>query len=156
MDRKQLAMDYFREGYNCCQSLVLAFSDLTDMDEKTLLRLASSFGGGLARKREVCGAVSGMAIIAGILYGYDSAETGEIKAQHYGRIQQLAGQFEKEYGSIICRILLKDENVSTSPIPTERTEEFYRTRPCLNIIGNMAEILENYIKENPVNDQRTE
>ena len=93
MTRKEAAMDYFRKGYNCSQSIVLAFEDLLPVDKKLLSRMSSSFGGGMGRLREVCGSVSGMFMVAGLLYGYDGPETGEIKADHYARIQELAHRF---------------------------------------------------------------
>ena len=86
MTRKEKAMAYFRQGYNCAQAVVLAFADLTDMDEATLSRMSCSFGGGMGRLREVCGTVTGMFLVTGLLRGYDGAETGEVKAAHYARI----------------------------------------------------------------------
>ena len=82
MTRKEMAMDYFTKGYNCSQSVVLAFADLLPVDEKTLMKLSSSFGGGMGRLREVCGSVTGMFMVAGMLYGYDGPETGHAKAEH--------------------------------------------------------------------------
>ena len=147
MTRSETAMDNFLNGYNCAQSVVLAFKDLVDLDEKTLSSLASSFGGGMARLREVCGSVSGMFIILGLLYGYSGPETGEVKAEHYGRIQELAKRFEQENGSIVCRELLNLENKHDCPIPAQRTEEYYKKRPCKEIIGRATTILEEYLKE---------
>ena len=86
MTRREMAMANFMKGYNCSQSIVLAFSDMLDIDEKSLLKMASSFGGGMGRLREVCGSVSGMFMVAGLLYGYDRPETGQVKADHYARI----------------------------------------------------------------------
>ena len=77
--REELARQAFKEGYNCSQAMVVAFSDLMEMDKKTALRLASSFGGGMGRMREVCGAVTGMFMVVGILYGYDDAKDYEGK-----------------------------------------------------------------------------
>ena len=88
MTRRELAMDYFLQGYNCAQSIILAFEDLLPADKITLSKMASSFGGGMGRLREVCGAVSGMFMVAGFLYGYDGPEPGEMKEDHYARIQK--------------------------------------------------------------------
>ncbi len=150
MSRREQAMNNFKKGYNCSQSLVLAFSDILPIDTEVLSKMASSFGGGMGRLREVCGSVSGMFMIAGILYGYDGPQTGEVKANHYARIQELAHKFEEEHGSIICREMLGLDVKHDIPIPEARTEEYYKKRPCAEIIGDAAEILEKYIKENPI------
>jgi C_GCAxxG_C_C family probable redox protein len=104
-EREELAVNYFKLGYNCCQSVVLAYKDILNMDENTLLKLSSSFGGGMGRLREVCGAVSGMFIVAGLLYGYTDITDKNKKTEHYSLIQYLASEFEKKNGSIVCRKL---------------------------------------------------
>ncbi len=139
-------MDYFMKGYNCSQSVVLAFEDLLPVDKNTLSKMASSFGGGMGRLREVCGAVSGMFMVAGLLYGYDGPETGDIKAGHYARIQELAHRFEEKNGSIVCRELLNLKTLRDEPVPEKRTNEYYRKRPCPELVGDAAGILEEYIK----------
>ena len=147
MNRKDIAIENFKKGYNCSQSIVLAFSDLVNINEKDLLKIASSFGGGMGRLRETCGAVSGCFIIIGLLYGYDEPESGELKAQLYERIQEIGLDFEKNQGSLECRQLLNLKEKHSSYIPTPRTKDFYETRPCANLIGYAAEILEEYIKK---------
>ncbi|ADL35745.1 hypothetical protein bpr_III056 [Butyrivibrio proteoclasticus B316] len=150
MTRRELAMANFMEGYNCSQSIVLAFSDMLQLDKETLLKLASSFGGGMGRLREVCGSVSGMFMVIGLLYGYDGPETGQIKADHYARVQELAHKFEEKHGSIVCRELLGLSVRHDVPVPEARTVQYYQKRPCPEIIGDAAEILEQYINDNPV------
>lgn len=151
MDYKQKAMDLFKEGYNCSQAVFLAFADKYEMDEKTALRLSSSFGGGMGRLREVCGAVSGMFMVAGILYGYENANDYEEKKAHYERIQALAKEFEKENGSIICRTLLGISEGKDNPAPEKRSDAYYKKRPCAELVGSAAEIMAHYIKENEKN-----
>lgn len=151
MTRREKSEALFKQGYNCTQPVVLAFSDMLSLDETTLSKLASSFGGGMGRLREVCGAVTGMFIVCGLLYGFDAPETGEIKAAHYSRIQDLAHSFEKNHnGTYLCRELLGMDGKNDDPIPTPRTEAFYKTRPCGKLIGDAVEILEKYIEENPL------
>ena len=148
MDHGMKAAELFLSGYNCAQSVVVAFSDLTGLDERFSARLASSFGGGMGRMREVCGAVSGMLMVAGLLYGYD--ENGENdcrKKEHYQLVQALAGQFREEVGSIVCREILK--NPPSDPNPSPRTVEYYAQRPCARMVLTAARILDNYIKEHP-------
>ena len=150
MTRKEAAMKNFTDGYNCSQAVVLAFADMLDADESFLLKLSSSFGGGLGRLREVCGSVSGMAIVLGILYGYDDSSTKEAKAEHYARIQEVAHEFEARNGSIVCRELLGLSVKHDNPTPEARTSEYYKKRPCVELVGDSAEILEEYIKKHPV------
>lgn len=141
------AMAYFKEGYNCAQSVFLVYAKEYGMDEKTALCMSSSFGAGMGRMREVCGAVSGMFLAAGLFYGYDSPKDQAKKAEHYQRIQELAARFKEENGSIICKELLGLSGDTFSPIPAERTKEYYKKRPCGQIVGMAAAILEEYRKE---------
>ncbi|MCR5772910.1 MAG: C-GCAxxG-C-C family protein [Butyrivibrio sp.] len=150
MTRREIAMDNFKKGYNCSQSIILAFVDMLPVDKDLLSKMASSFGGGMGRLREVCGSVSGMFMVVGFLYGYSGPETGEVKADHYARIQELAKRFEEKHGTIVCREMLGLSVRHDVPTPEARTNEYYKKRPCAEIIGDAAEILEEYIKENPV------
>ena len=142
MTKKERAMDLFTQGYNCAQSVVLAFADELELDERTLSKLSSSFGGGLGRMREVCGAVSGMAIVLGLMEGYDDPADGQAKAAHYARIQTAAKKFEEENGSIVCRELLGLSQKRDAPVPSARSADFYKKRPCRELVGMAAEILE--------------
>ena len=148
--RKEMAMEYFMQGYNCTQSIAMAFIDLIDeneVDHEAFLRMSSSFGGGMGRLREVCGSVSGMFMVAGYLYGYSGPETGKPKADHYAIIQELAHRFEEKNGSIVCRELLGLSVKEEAPVPEARTAEYYKKRPCKELIGMAAEILDEYISE---------
>ena len=150
MTRKETAMNYFKDGYNCSQSVVLAFADLLPIDKSNLMKISCSFGGGVGRLREVCGSVSGMAMVLGLLYGFDNNETGDVKKEHYERIQEVARSFEEKNGSIVCRELLNLSQKHDDPAPEARTSEYYKKRPCVELVGDAAEILEEYIKANPV------
>lgn len=145
----QIAGELFRSGYNCAQSVFLAFSDMYDMDRKTAARISSSFGGGMARLREVCGAVSGMAMTAGMLYGYEEPKDYTGKSEHYARIQELARAYEEKNGSIVCRELLGLSQKREEPTPEKRTEAYYRKRPCEQLVRMAAGIMEAYIEQNP-------
>ena len=148
MDHGSKAAELFLSGYNCAQSVVIAFSDLTGLDEAFSARMASSFGGGMGRMREVCGAVSGMLLVLGLLYGYDTPGDDVSKKAQYTVIQQLSGKFREEVGSIICREILK--NPPSDPNPSPRTAEYYAKRPCARMVCTAARILDEYIKENPL------
>ncbi len=143
------AMENFKQGYNCSQSVFLAFSDFYSMDQDTALRISSSFGGGMGRLREVCGAVSGMFMVAGMLYGYTDPKDHKSKTKHYERIQDLAREFKNRNHSIICRELLGLEAGPDSPVPELRTKEYYKKRPCVELVGMAAEIMEEYLQNNP-------
>lgn len=148
MDHSQLAAESFMSGCNCAQAVVVAYSDLTGLDRELLAKMSSSFGGGMGRMREICGAVSGMLMVAGLLYGYhDPGEHDENKRAHYRLVQDLAAAFRQEVGSIVCREILK--NPSSDPNPTPRTAEFYRTRPCTRMVMTAARILDQYIGSHP-------
>ena len=97
--------------------------------------------------REVCGAVSGMAFVAGVLYGYDDPKDDIAKKEHYERVQYLASEFKKETGSIICRELLSIEGKDHAATPSKRTQEYYKKRPCVKMVGLAAGILEQYMKK---------
>ena len=148
MNHSEYAVDLFVQGYNCAQAVAVAFCDMTGLDEQTAARMASSFGGGMGRMREVCGAVSGMLLVAGILYGYDDPKATREKRELYAQVQAMAGQFREELGSIICRDLLK--NPPSDPNPTPRTPEFYQKRPCARMVETAARIMEDFIKEHPI------
>ncbi len=141
------AMNLFKEGYNCSQAVFLAFEDKYNIDRQTALRLSSSFGGGMGRLREVCGAVSGMFMVAGVLYGYEDAKDFEGKKEHYERIQQLAREYEARNGSIVCRELLGLGAGKDTPVPEKRTDNYYKKRPCVELVGVAATIMEQYIQE---------
>lgn len=145
MTHAEKARDLFLKGYNCSQAVFIAYCDLTGLDERNAALIASSFGGGMGRMREVCGAVSGMLMTAGVLYGYDDPNASGEKAAHYARVQELAGRFKERNSSIICRDILGRIAEDKSFIPQERNEKYYSTRPCAKMVYDAAEILEQYI-----------
>ena len=150
MDHGIKAAELFLSGSNCAQAVVVAFCDVTGLTPEFSAKMASSFGGGMGRLREVCGAVSGMLMVAGLLYGYeDPGEDDVNKKAHYQLVQELAGKFRERAGSIVCREILK--NPPSDPNPTPRTEEFYKKRPCARMVILAAKILDDYIAQHPIN-----
>lgn len=147
MSHGEKAEALFLEGYNCAQAVVLAFAEEIGMDWETAAKAASPFGGGVGRLREICGCVSGMALVAGLLYGYADPEAKEEKASLYALIQELAGEFKQRKGSIICRELLAGITDDTAPTPEARTAEYYQKRPCPKLAAAAAEILEAKLQE---------
>ena len=148
MTRKEKAMQSFLDGYNCSQCMILAFEDLIDIDVHQALKIASPFGGGMGRLREVCGSVSGMFMVLGYIRGYSEPEDYEGKKVLYEHIQELARRYEEANGSIICRDLLGLTEKKQDATPEKRTDEYYKKRPCTEKIGSAAEILEAYLIEN--------
>ena len=148
-DHTEKAASLFTDGFNCAQSVFVAFSDVTGMDEETAKRLSSSFGGGMGRMREVCGTCSAIFMVLGLLYGEGTERDDTVKAAHYKRIQDLAGRFKEEHGTIICRELLEGLKVTSTPVPEKRTGEYYRVRPCVKFVRTAAGILDKYLEENP-------
>lgn len=146
-DKAEYAVKLFKKGYNCSQAVLCAFCEELDMDNDTALRLAASFGGGMGRLREVCGAVTGMFMVAGLKYGYTDVEDSQLKQEHYELIQMLSKKFKEINGSIICRELLGLDIRHDTPVPEERTETYYKKRPCSELVKCAAEIIEEVIRE---------
>ena len=146
--RTERAVDLFLEGFNCSQSVFAAYADLFGMDKETALRVSASFGGGIGRMREVCGAANGMFLVAGMLTGSVEGKDQTAKKNNYEVVQRLAAEFKKKTGgSYICRELLglnKDgKRVALGDTtPEARTEEYYKKRPCLKTIQGAAELVE--------------
>lgn len=139
------ARELFKSGYNCAQSVLGAYAEELGLDFETAIKLSSSFGGGMGRLREVCGAVSGMFMAVGLAKGYKSNNNREEKKEHYERIQYLAKEFEKMNGSIVCRELLRLDHKKDAPIPEERTKEYYKKRPCEELVADACKILDKYL-----------
>ncbi len=148
IDHATLAGELFMKGYNCAQAVAVSFCDLTGLDADFSARMVSPFGGGMGRMREVCGAVSGMYAVLGLLYGYDTPGDDESKKRLYTEVQTLAARFREETGSIICREILK--NPPSDPNPTPRTEEFYKKRPCVRMVSLAARLMDEFIAEHPL------
>ena len=149
-EKSRRAAGLFEEGYNCAQAVFGAFAEETGMDWETAMLLTSSMGGGIGRLREVCGAVSGMALAAGLLWGYSIPKPGEKKKEHYALIQKLCGEYAAENGSIVCRELLQGVPTTPGGVPEERTPEYYKKRPCKELVASAAAILEQELKERGV------
>ena len=147
MDHAQKARELFYVGYNCAQAVFCAFAEDMGMELRTAARLSSSFGGGIGRLREVCGALSGAELALGFLRGYADPENHEQKMTHYERVRELARRFQEKNGSYICRELLKDVKTAPGGEPEKRTPEYYASRPCLRLVGEAAGILEQMLAE---------
>ena len=148
MDHGMKAAQLFLDGYNCAQAVAVAFCDVTGLEEKFTARMVSSFGGGMGRMREVCGAVSGMFFVLGLLYGYDTPGDDVSKKELYTEVQELAAKFREQCGSIVCREILK--NPPTDPTPSPRTAEYYRVRPCARMVLVAGQLMDEFIAAHPL------
>lgn len=149
MKHDEPAAELFCSGCNCAQAVFAAFCDVTGMEEETALRLASSFGAGMGRLRETCGAVTGMFMVLGMVYGGDKKSSQAEKGAHYARVQELAAAFRDVHGTIKCSELLEGLNKNTAPMPEARTEAYYKSRPCVRFVTTAARLLDAYLEEHP-------
>ena len=144
-ERAARAKEYFNQGYNCAQSVALAYADITNLDEEMVAKITASFGGGLGRLREVCGAVSGMAFLASFISPCPSADDAEAKKANYALVQEFAEQFRQQNGCIVCRSLLGLDHPKDEPTPSPRTAEYYKKRPCSEYVYDAALIVGKYL-----------
>lgn len=143
--RIQRARELFLQGYNCSQSVFCAYAEDYDIPMETALRLSASFGGGIGRMRETCGAVCGMTMLIGIETGQTEPNDSKQKQENYHAVQSLAEQFRQKNGSIKCSELLQLRKESTiTSVPEERTAEYYRQRPCLKMVESAVELFEQF------------
>lgn len=148
-ERVEKARRLFKEGgYNCCQAVVLAYNDIFGLEDELVASLSSGFGGGMGRMREVCGAVSGMVMLAGMIRPASDPRVKDWRTANYALVQDMAGEFKKINGSIVCKELLGLVPMGScspapkeSPEPSDRTPEYYKKRPCEEMVGIAARIV---------------
>ena len=146
--RVQRAVDNFMQGYGCCQSVVAAFADLYDLDDTMAKRIAAGFGGGVGRMRMMCGAVSGIVILAGLDRGQIDGADRKGKSMCYKVVQELFDEFKVQNGSVVCAELLGlkgHEKAQSSYVASPRTAEYYKTRPCAAKVESAARIFAEYL-----------
>lgn len=147
-ERAQRAGEYFKAGYNCAQAVVMAYNDIMGMDLEMVAKLAAPFGGGMGRMREVCGTVSGMTMLAGYIQPSADPKNLEERKNNYALVQHFAEQFRNENGDIVCRRLLGLEPMAErneTTMPSERTPEYYKKRPCSEYVECAARIVGEYL-----------
>ena len=149
-ERVERACAYFKEGYNCAQAVAMAYSDIMDMRVEEVAKITAPFGGGMGRMREVCGTVSGMTILAGFIQPSSDPKNLEERKNNYALVQHFAEQFRKENGDIVCRRLLGLEPIAErneTAMPSERTPEYYKKRPCSEYVGCAARIVGEHLNK---------
>lgn len=146
-DRVEKAVELFKSGYNCSQSVVAAFADMYGFTEEQAFHISASFGGGLGRMRQTCGAACGLFMLAGLekcaVEGSDRAG----KAANYALVQELAAEFKKRNGSMICAELLGLKKPEGSSMPEARTEQYYAKRPCSRMVETAAQIWVEHLEK---------
>lgn len=150
MDHKAIAEVLFASGYNCAQAVFVAYCDEMNIDKETAIKLSSSFGAGMGKLREVCGALTGAFAVAGVLWGPNDPTDDKAKTEHYALIRRIAEEFKAEHGTYICNYLLKGIANIQSKDPHPRTEEYYKVRPCIRFVSTAAAILDKILAEKAV------
>ena len=145
-ERAKRAKEFFNNGYNCAQSVALAYADITPLSEEMVATITASFGGGMGRLREVCGTVSGMAFLASFISPCPTADNAEAKKANYSVVQEFAEAFRKQNGAIVCRTLLGLDHPKDEPTPSARTAEYYKKRPCGDLVYDAALIVGKYLE----------
>lgn len=146
--RVERAKELFHQGFNCSQSVFAACADLYGIeDEELALRLSASFGGGIGRMRQTCGAACGMFLLAGLENGSATAHDAEGKQQNYALVQNLAAKFKDENGSLICAELLGIAPKPQDPTPEARTEAYYQKRPCADMVASSVRIFLEHLEQ---------
>ncbi len=139
------AVEIFEQGYNCSQAVFMAYADAYGIEQETAAKLATSFGGGMGRLREVCGAVSGMFLVLGMHYPATNTKDKTAKTKNYDAVQRTAKEFKAEMGSYICADLLKKKHQPENPEPSDRNANYYALRPCRRCVAIAAQIVGNEI-----------
>ena len=139
-------MEFFKQGYNCSQSVVGAWAEDMGLDLNTALKISCGFGGGIGRMREVCGAFSGAVMILGLKFGNTVGSDAKAKGANYELVQKFAKRFKEENGrdTIICREMLGLDGAS-KPTPAARTNEYYKKRPCVELVGIASGLLAEFV-----------
>ena len=144
-NKSEASRNLFKSGANCAQAVLGAYAEECGLTHEQAMKMASSFGAGMGRLREVCGAVSGMFMVIGLLQGYSDIKSKSDKDRHYALIQKLAAEFKSKTGSIICRELLGLSKGTDSPVSEERTAEYYKKRPCVDCVILSTFIIDAYL-----------
>ena len=149
-ERVERAVAFFKEGYNCSQSVVAAYADMYGYTTEQALMMSASFGAGIGRMRETCGAACGMFLLAGLQTGCTDPKDAAGKGANYAVVQDLAAKFAHINGSIVCAELLGLREKSQSGIgsptaPQERNAEYYKKRPCVEMVRSAATLFGEYL-----------
>jgi C_GCAxxG_C_C family probable redox protein len=149
-NRTQKAKEFFLAGYTCSQAVLMAFAEDVGLEESLAAKISCGFGGGMGGLRNVCGAVTGMFMVANMMYGFETPDNANHKTEHYAAIRELATAFTNEYDTLICKDLLASLPGKLSENPSLRDDEYYKVRPCALYVEKAVAILEEYMANHPV------
>ncbi len=147
LTRVEKAVELFKSGYNCSQAVAIAFADKLEMDEKTIAKLTSGYGGGMGRLRETCGTISGAVFVVSSLYGYDDKDATTEKARLYEQITNIGEKFKSEFTTLKCGELLANIKTTIGSMPEARTAKYYKVRPCVHFVVKSTELVEELINQ---------
>lgn len=143
--KAEIAVEKFKQGFNCAQSVLFAFSDVLKFDSETALKLACGLGAGMGRKQEVCGAVSGGILALGLKYGKSVKDDNEASETTYAKTRTLIDRFEKAHGSINCRKLIDGCDLLTEQGQTRFLNEKMLEKVCFPNVKTVVTILEDIL-----------
>jgi C_GCAxxG_C_C family probable redox protein len=141
--KTDIALDKFLSGYNCAQSVVYSFCDDLQFDKNTALRLACGFGSGMARKQEVCGAVSGGILTLGLKHGRGEGQDKAVTEATYRKVRELMARFETKHGTCLCRTLLNGCDLNTPEGVRQFKENDFLNKTCKPCVQTVVEALES-------------
>ena len=147
MAHREKAIELFCSGYNCSQAVFCAYAEDIGVDFETARRLAASFGGGMGKLRQACGAFTGAIMVVGVLFGGYDVNDNEKKSEHYALVRRVAEEFVALHETINCEALLKGIANAKGKDPAQRTPEYYKTRPCARFVGDACDIIDRIIEE---------
>lgn len=144
MTKEEQAVDIFKQGYACAQAVAGAFCEELGLSLEKALEISCAFGAGFSLNRNTCGALSAIGMVVGAVIG---DHTPQAKKQVYACVKELTRNFENNFKSTQCSVLLKNVSRKSSEKPMERDEQYYKERPCIALISYAARELENWIAQ---------
>ncbi len=137
-----MAIEEFVSGYNCAQAVISAFCEETGISDDVALKIATGFGGGIARSQETCGAVTGGVLVLGLRHGRGINEDSSATALTYQKTQEFMSRFTESNGSVICRELLDGCDFQTQAGQQEFANKDLKNKVCKVCVQSAVEILE--------------
>jgi C_GCAxxG_C_C family probable redox protein len=141
MTKSAQALESFRQGFNCAQSVLVAFGPEAGMDKELCYKVAGSFGAGMARRGETCGAVSGGLMVLGLRHAMTKENDAQAKKNNYDEAEAFLDKFKACHGSILCKELL-GHDISTPEGAKAAKDKGLFTTLCPKLVGSAVEMLE--------------
>ena len=141
MNRSEIAVNKFKEGYNCAQSVLFSYADKLNISNNLALQLSNGFGAGMGRKQEVCGALSGGILVLSLLYGRSENEDKQKQDITYSKVRDLMDKFKEKYTTINCKNLLDGCELLT-PEGQDRFKSDKMIEKCYQYVYAVVKILD--------------